>query len=105
MRLNQSKRRRKKGNAKDKGARLSEEKLDPTPVASVAIWNGERVSIENRELLEEIRQAEDPVEKVSALSISDFIKAGMGGLKNPLKEGPMARFIKKYRDKVSTTPS
>ena len=66
MRLNQSKRRRKKGNAKDKGARLSEEKLDPTPVASVAIWNGERVSIENRELLEEIRQAEDPVEKVSA---------------------------------------
>ena len=103
MRINQSKRGKKnaKSKAVDKGARLSERDNETATVASVAIWNGERVSIENRELLEEIRQAEDSVETVTALSLGDFIKAGMDTLKNPLKEGPMARFIKKYRERIS----
>lgn len=103
MRLNQSKRRRKKRRSKkdESDGKLLDQEKEAATVASVAIWNGERVTIENRELLEEIRQADDPVEKVSSLNIADFIKAGMGSLKNPLKEGPMANFIKKYRERSS----
>ena len=98
MRLNQSKRR----NNKKKADKDALEKLDNYGVASVAIWNGERVTIENRELLEEIRLADDPVEKVSSLGVGDFADAGMEGLEDPLKEGPMTRFIKKYRERLAS---
>lgn len=98
MKLRQSNRRKGKKEP-DKGAQQ-----EKAPVASVAIWNGERVTIENRELLEEIRQADNPVEKVSSMNIMDFVRAGMDTLRNPFREGPMSSFIAKYRDRLSSNP-